>query len=263
MSVKLRYIPEQIAIQLNNVNYVNVQRPQGYQKMALSGRKQHSFLYTVSGTLKYSFTEIEQTEILAGSGKLVFIPAGIKHKSTYCDKTNEVYIIRFDISAGKLPKYLMVPALIQSEPAEKIFASIHHDIESGVADNPMYFLYRIYELLYRLSQSADTLPVKYRKLQKALKEIHLFYKENYKVKYYADLCGLSESAFRHLFKSYTGMSPIEYRNQIRLQEARNLIQNGEFSVEEAALDTGFSNLSFFCRSYKALFGRSPGKDRIT
>lgn len=261
--MKLRYVPEQIVIQLNNVNYVNVQRPKGYQKIALSGRKQHSFLYTVSGTLQYSFMGTEQAEIIAGSGKLVFIPAGVRHKSTYCDETNEVYIIRFDISAGKLPKYLTVPSLIQSEAAEKVFAAINHDIESGVADNPMYFLYRIYELLYRLSQNADSLPTRYRKLQKALKEIHLFYRENYKVKYYSDLCGLSESAFRHLFKSYTGMSPIEYRNQIRLQEARNLIRNGEFSVEEAALDTGFSNLSFFCRSYKALFGHSPGKDHGT
>jgi AraC-like DNA-binding protein len=31
-------------------------------------------------------------------------------------------------------------------------------------------------------------------------------------------------------------------------------------VDEAAEAVGFTNLSFFCRSYKQLFGHSPGKE---
>lgn len=45
-----------------------------------------------------------------------------------------------------------------------------------------------------------------------------------------------------------------------LQEAKKLLGSGEFSVEEAALAAGFSNVPFFCRSYKNHFGHSPGKD---
>lgn len=249
-----------MTLEIHNVNYLKVERPGGYEKTALSGRKQHSFLYTVSGTLKYSFLDPGQSEILATGGKLAFIPAGTRHRSIYCDRQNQVNLIRFDLSSGVLPKYLTVPSLIQLESAEKIFSSISNDLQSGVADNPVYFLYRIYELLYHLSQNALHLPGRYVKLQQALKEIHLCYADNYKIKYYADLCGLSEPTFRRLFKAYTGMSPIEYRNQIRLKEARNRISSGEFSIEEAALTTGFSNLSFFCRSYKTLFGHTPGKD---
>jgi AraC-like DNA-binding protein len=62
---------------------------------------------------------------------------------------------------------------------------------------------------------------------------------------------MSESNLRLLFKEFTGSSLIEYRNRIRITEARKLIDSGEFSVAEAAYLVGFNNMSFFYDQMKA------------
>ena len=258
--MKICYAPQETPLEIRNVNYVSVQRPQNYKMSHLDGRKQHSFLYTATGTMKYSFADNSSQELVSAAGELVFIPAGAKHLSTYIAEQNIVHILQFDLTAGALPDYMTIPVLIHHKNMEQIFASIANDLNSGIGDDPIYLLYRIYELLWYMSQNVEKHPVKYRKLQIALREIHLYYSDNHKIRYYADLCGMSEPGFRRLFKEYTNMSPIEYRNQIRLQEAKKLLCSGEFSVEEAALTVGYSNLPFFCRSYKRQFGHSPGKD---
>ena len=56
---------------------------------------------------------------------------------------------------------------------------------------------------------------------------------------------MSESNFRKLFKEYTGKTPIEYRNKIRIDEVVKLLEIGEFAVAEAAYCAGFNNMSFF------------------
>ena len=258
--MKICYTPEEIPIEVRNVNYISVQRSEGYKVSFYEGRRHHSFLYTVTGTMQYSFMDTCTDDIVASSGELVFIPAGTRHSSIYIGPQNHVTIVEFDLCTEILPSFLSTPFLTKMDSIEKIFSSIHNDLISGAANNPLYFLYRIYELLWGVSQKVEKPLVKYRKLQLALKEIHLYYSDNKKIKYYADMCGLSEPGFRRLFKEYTDMSPIEYRNKIRLEQAKKLLNSGEFYIEEVSLAVGFSNLSFFCRSYKQRFGRSPGKD---
>ena len=70
---------------------------------------------------------------------------------------------------------------------------------------------------------------------------------------------MSEVNFRRMFKEYTGRSPIEYRNDIRLSRARAMLLSREFNVAETAEICGFSNLSFFIRLYKKRFGHTPKK----
>jgi transcriptional regulator GlxA family with amidase domain len=67
--------------------------------------------------------------------------------------------------------------------------------------------------------------------------------------YYSELCGVSESCFRRLFKEYTGQSPIEYRNSIRIANLKRLLSSGEFKINEAAYLVGFNNMSFFYEVY--------------
>jgi AraC-like DNA-binding protein len=63
--------------------------------------------------------------------------------------------------------------------------------------------------------------------------------------------------FRRLFRDYTGKTPVEYRNDIRLENAAVLLGSGEYTVSEAAESCGFSNLSFFTRLYKRRYGHTP------
>lgn len=258
--MKTSYFPQKALFTIGNTSFLTVQRPQGYKVSFSEGRNQHSFLYTLSGTMGYSFLDANVGDITALAGELVFIPAGTKHTSTYLATENEVGIAQFDLTWGELPNYISSPSLIRIDNSEEIFHSLYTDLKTGAGDNSMYFLYRMYELFWHISKHIQKIPYKFRKLQTALKEINLHYSDNRKISYYADMTGMSEPGFRRLFTEYTGSSPVEYRNRIRLQEAKKLLRSGEYRIEEAAEAVGFTNLSFFCRSYKQLFGHSPGKD---
>ena len=111
--------------------------------------------------------------------------------------------------------------------------------------------------LWKIDESHANLPAKYKRLHPALTEILGHWDESPKVSYYADLCDMGETTFRKLFVEYTGMSPIDYRNDIRLTNARRKLQSGEYNVSEAAFESGFSNLSFFTRLYKKKYGHTP------
>ena len=91
------------------------------------------------------------------------------------------------------------------------------------------------------------------------KGIALEFKKRYPEMFldYVKRCNMSEVNFRRLFKEYTGMSPIEYRNNIRLINAKNKLQSDEYNVSETAELCGFSNLSFFIRLYKKKYGCTP------
>ncbi len=244
---------------IDQTGFVTAQRGRGF-RITHDGRAHQSFIYTVSGSICYHFLDGSREDMVSPAGTLAFLPAGTRHTSIYLEDETRVEIAQFDIITGGLPEYLSRPVFIQIDNAREVFTSFRRDISAGVGDNPLYFLYRIYELLWQVSLQMPKIPYKFKKLQTAVQEISLCYYENRKVADYAAMSGMSESGFRRLFTEYTGQSPIEHRNQIRLKEAQNLLRSGEYRVEETALAGGFSNLHFFCRSYKRRFGHSPGKE---
>lgn len=74
----------------------------------------------------------------------------------------------------------------------------------------------------------------------------------------AKMCGIGETRFRQLFLQYSGgVSLIEYRNRLRIDNAEKLLRTQLVTVEYAALSTGFHDLSHFYRLYKKYKGTTP------
>lgn len=71
--------------------------------------------------------------------------------------------------------------------------------------------------------------------------------------------GMSVSGFHHHFKSVTGMSPLQYQKQIRMQEARRLMLSDGLDAASAGYKVGYDNPSHFSRDYKRVFGEPPMK----
>lgn len=68
---------------------------------------------------------------------------------------------------------------------------------------------------------------------------------------------ISSSYLCRTFKESTGFSFIEYINNIRIKEARDLLVGSSFNVTEIAGMVGFDNTSHFGRTFKLLMGISP------
>src|SRR2546428_8276455 len=62
---------------------------------------------------------------------------------------------------------------------------------------------------------------------------------------------MSPSAFRQRFHDITGMSPLQYQKQLRLQEARQLMLNQKKDAGQAAILVGYQSASQFTASTAA------------
>jgi len=76
----------------------------------------------------------------------------------------------------------------------------------------------------------------------------------------AEKAFMSPSTFRQHFREVTGMSPLQYQKQLRLQEARHLMLNQNLDAGRAASLVGYESASQFSREYSRLFGESPQRD---
>lgn len=81
--------------------------------------------------------------------------------------------------------------------------------------------------------------------------------EELSVREIAALCNISEVYFRKLFKSYCGMSPLEYRLLTKIRKAKVYLQDDTLSVEEISEKLGFSDSSYFIRQFRKKTGLTP------
>lgn len=71
---------------------------------------------------------------------------------------------------------------------------------------------------------------------------------------------MSPSTFRQHFRALTGMSPLQYQKQLRLQAARQLMLSQGVDASSAGGIVGYESSSQFSREYSRLFGEPPQRD---
>lgn len=91
--------------------------------------------------------------------------------------------------------------------------------------------------------------------------INQHYQENITLEETAGISGFSKFHFTRIFKQYMNMTFYEYLNQKRIKRAEELLYTTELSVTEVAMNSGFSSLSAFNRTFKSLNKCSPSEFR--
>ncbi len=70
---------------------------------------------------------------------------------------------------------------------------------------------------------------------------------------------LSRGQFYKKIKALTGLTAVEFIRSIRLKQAVKLMETRKYSLAEIAYQTGFTTPSYFTRSFKDHFGKSPSE----
>lgn len=73
--------------------------------------------------------------------------------------------------------------------------------------------------------------------------------------------GMSEGAFSRFFRLHTGKTFPEFRNELRVGRACQLLGEADRHITEIAYECGFTNLSNFNRQFLRLKGVSPSRFR--
>lgn len=124
------------------------------------------------------------------------------------------------------------------------------------------------ELLYRLLQGPQgKLLRQIAQPEGALSSIRravAWIRENYatrlRVEALCEVSGMSRASLHRHFLSLTGLSPVQYQKQLRLQEARQLLLSGEYRASEVAFVVGYESASQFSREYLRQFGSPPARN---
>lgn len=95
-------------------------------------------------------------------------------------------------------------------------------------------------------------------IKKAIAYIAAHYPEKITLQQLADEAMADRYALCRLFRRYTGLSPMEFLNLHRVNEAAKLLQGGA-RVTDAALQTGFSNMSYFAKVFRRYRSMAPSE----
>lgn len=124
-----------------------------------------------------------------------------------------------------------------------------------------------------LSQSIETKPVCIHKdnkensetckdaLEKAVQYIRQNYSQEIKLNVLAEIAFLSPIYFCSVFKDRYGVSPIQYLQDIRCENAKKLLTDTSDTITVIAERVGFQSINYFSRFFKAHVGITPNEFR--
>ncbi|WP_044932114.1 helix-turn-helix transcriptional regulator [Oribacterium sp. NK2B42] len=126
-------------------------------------------------------------------------------------------------------------------------------------------LLHVIALIYSFGMIEDKEITDTEKQVKAIKDSIIFIREHYKEKLYirnlSELTGLNEQYFIRFFGSVTGVSPLDYINRYRVEQAARLLKDTDTHVYEIAEECGFHNIGNFIKIFRSVTGETPHKFR--
>lgn len=87
------------------------------------------------------------------------------------------------------------------------------------------------------------------------------YREIDAIKQVTQRTDVPERTIKRRFKAATGSTLIEYLQNLRIEQAKHLLENSTTAIEEISAEIGYLDVSFFRRLFKRLAGLSPGRYR--
>lgn len=78
----------------------------------------------------------------------------------------------------------------------------------------------------------------------------------------SEMMGVSGKQLYRKIKQYTDLTAVEYLRKVRLKKASLLLTNDKFTINEVMYMVGFSNPSYFSRSFASEYGMPPTEYRV-
>nr|WP_263326408.1 response regulator [Neobacillus sp. Marseille-Q6967] len=98
-------------------------------------------------------------------------------------------------------------------------------------------------------------------IERAVNYIKTYYASNIKAHEVADFINISPNYFSTLFKQNTGKSFNEYINELRVEQAKVLLEETPFKVNEIAEKVGYHEYKYFVEIFKKISGLTPTQYR--
>ena len=230
----------------------------------LSNRERHSdaFVYVISGSCTYRFED--QTEFTAKAGDVFYLPYRSSYTMYIHDNNYRFIFCDFEFAEPEEKQSALYPHEAQKN-ADMLFTKLlnrYHSPANNAYTECMSILYGIYSSLRQETQK-NYLGKSKEEIAARAKQLidEDFANSAFGISSLAEKIGISEVYLRKLFKAQYGISPSQYLLSVRLRNSQKLMQYPFLTLRECALQSGFSSLQYFCRTFKKEIGIPPGEYR--
>lgn len=91
--------------------------------------------------------------------------------------------------------------------------------------------------------------------------IYAHYQEDISVEILAEKVYLSPGYFSYVFKKETGQNLSRFVKEYRIEQAKKRLADTNMKIVQICQETGFANVSYFCKSFKEYYGCTPEQFR--
>ena len=202
----------------------------------------------------------------AQRGDLLFLPYGARYTNRKLSEDTEYYEIDFMLFDVNNTAFALFdePFVVPKHEAGEYFNLIKevYDIFTNLDPSRNYLCFgNICKMIdmFRANRNAGSCGLHgINSILQSVNWLRDHFDQDISLQELAERSSMSVSNLEKIFKKSYGLSPIAYRNQLRINHAKSLLLNG-YSVGETADMVGFSNYHYFCKQFKIKTGLSPGK----
>lgn len=248
--------------------------------------EEFEYILAMQGPLQ---VDVNKTRLTLQTGQGVFLNSGALHSVEQAEHTALLHSGVFQprlvggmdtIFWQKLIRPLLQPGapafflLDEAVPWQKQVLAYLRDAWKEVADEPFDYENRVrYHLSAALrllstqcvggkTKVSEQEQIASERMKQMLRYVEEHYAEELTVEKIAGCVALSESACLRSFRQLLGITPIQYVKQFRVEKAAELLRSTRLKTGEIGLECGFSDGSYFIKTFREIKHCTPREYRI-
>lgn len=208
----------------------------------------------------YQYLHIEQKIYLVPRNHVIWIPSGVKHRTTSEAKTVNLMVILF--RSGLRSDFFKEVHVFVAPPVLKemlLYASKWNQLVEEDEEQTL-FLKALLNSLPNFCNESRFLEIPVpedHRLIPVCDYINTHFQENMNVDDMADLAKMSVRSLQRIFKEETGITLQKYGQLIRILKSVELIDTKQYTLSEIAFKVGYKSLSAFTSSYTSIMKEGP------
>lgn len=230
-----------------------------------TSRKSHCFIYVSCESITVTLDSGEEYEFKKGS--FLYLPLGIRYTARAQGIEKDGYaclLISFRLCNKHDDEYY-----ISDDPTVLLEKTPDSVIENmlDIADASVNLVYPTFPISKSFAEMLETVSKQMwlpdikndgsKKVFPAIYYLDKHLKDEIPVSALAKMCMMSETAFRKAFLETTGISPAQYKVQLRVKKAKELIRySPDISTDTLVEELGFTDSSYFYKVFEKVSGET-------
>ncbi len=230
-----------------------------YRSLEITGRVHNGIMVVEQGSCVY---EWDGTDVKLKKGACIYLPYGSSYRMV--EHSDDFSMVRVNFTVkdcnGEAICFSEGPLVICKQPDQVLTDTVNRLVGLFMNAGSMFLRNAcVYELLNRMARLY--IKKEEKPILRVISYIQNHYTEEFCCKELADLCFMSSAQMYRRFQEEMGCTPTEYKNRLRIEQAKGMLRDDDMPVSEIAFLMGYENTAYFCKIFKRETGMTPSQYR--